>query len=133
MRILIADDHELMRKGISAIFQKRDGYEILQATNGAEAVQKTIDDKPDLVILDVSMPVMDGFSAARQIKRLAPEVLIVILTLQKTEAFATVAEKIVIDAYFTKNIDGAVLRAAVDSVLETAGKRPLDIGPNPAR
>lgn len=123
MKILIADDHELMRKGITAIFAARSDFEILQASNGAEAVQKVIDDKPDLVILDVSMPVMDGFSAARQIKQIAPQVLIVILTLQKTEAFATVAEKIGIDGYLTKNIDADVLRAAVDSMIESSKQR----------
>ena len=123
MRILIADDHELMRKGISALFENRADFEVLEASNGAEAVQRVVDDKPDLVILDVSMPVMDGFSAARQIKRIDPNILIVILTLQKTETFATIAEKIGIDGYLTKNIDGSVLRAAVDSVIEASKKR----------
>jgi DNA-binding NarL/FixJ family response regulator len=123
MRILIADDHELMRKGISALFENRADFEVLEASNGAEAVQRVVDDKPDLVILDVSMPIMDGFSAARQIKQIDPHVLVVILTLQKTETFASIAEKIGIDGYLTKNIDGSVLRAAVDSVIEASKKR----------
>jgi YesN/AraC family two-component response regulator len=68
-RILIADDHEMIRRGVRSVLESRRDVDVCEAQNGAEAVEKTKEMNPDLVILDVSMPVLDGFTAARQIKR----------------------------------------------------------------
>ena len=83
-RILIADDHEMVRRGIRSLVESRFDIEVSEASDGREAVEKTVDLKPDLVILDVSMPLLDGFSAAMEIRKVAPETAILILTFQKT-------------------------------------------------
>ena len=64
-RILIADDHEIMRRGVRSVLESRQDVDVCEAQNGLEAVQKTKEMHPDLVILDVSMPLLDGFSATR--------------------------------------------------------------------
>jgi DNA-binding NarL/FixJ family response regulator len=122
IRILVADDHEIMRQGIVHVLGSLNGVEILQAQNGAEAVQIAANEKPDLIILDVSMPVLDGFSAAREIKNASPQTPIIILTLQKTEVFSQVAERIGIDAYLTKTEDGPSLLRTVDRLLGESKK-----------
>jgi len=73
--VLIADDHEVVRKGVCNILEARGDAKVCgEATNGEEAVQKAIELNPDLVILDVTIPVLDGFSAAKRIKEVLPEI-----------------------------------------------------------
>ena len=70
MRVLIVDDHEALRAGVRAALQSRSGVEVCgEASNGREALDKAKELRPDLVILDITMPVLDGFSAAREISR----------------------------------------------------------------
>ena len=70
MRILIADDHEAVRKGVCAILGSRDDVEICgEAENGKEAIEKAVALTPDLIVLDITMPVLSGFEAAREIRR----------------------------------------------------------------
>jgi YesN/AraC family two-component response regulator len=85
-RILIADDHEMMRRGVRSVLESRRNVDVCEAQNGAEAVEKTKEMHPDLVILDVSMPVLDGFTAARQIKEVSPLTRILMFSLHRTEA-----------------------------------------------
>jgi YesN/AraC family two-component response regulator len=70
MRVLIADDHEVVRKGVCNTLKSRLNFEAaIEAANGKEAVEKARELNPDLVILDVAMPVLDGFSAVERIKK----------------------------------------------------------------
>lgn len=124
-RILIADDHEMVRKGIRSLLAPRHDFEVSEASDGREAVEKTIDLKPDLVILDVSMPLLDGFSVAREIRRVAPGTAILILTLEKTNTFAEVARRIGVSGYLTKDENGETLLRAIDAAIgEQSGKQP---------
>lgn len=66
-KILIVEDNEMNRDMLSRRLEKR-GYEILIAVDGAEGVQKTVSEKPDLVLMDMSLPVMDGWQATRELK-----------------------------------------------------------------
>ena len=118
-RILIADDHEIMRRGVRSVLESHSHREVdvYEAQNGLEAVQKTKEMKPDLVILDVSMPLLDGFSAARQIKEMSPLTPILIFSLHRTEAFLEVAQKIGASGYIAKNEDIQSLLKAVEAVL----------------
>ena len=73
LRILIVDDHEAVRKGVCAILSARLDIEVCgEAVNGKEAIEKTKELKPDLIILDVTMPVLNGFDAAREIRKILP-------------------------------------------------------------
>ena len=117
MRILIADDHEIMRRGVRSVLESRRDVEVCEANDGEEAVEKTKELHPDLVILDISMPRLDGFSAARRIKEASPLTPIVIFSLDRTEAFIEVARKIGASGYITKGESGQTLLKAVDAVL----------------
>ncbi len=116
-RILIADDHEMMRRGVRSVLESHREVDICEAENGLEAVQKTKEMHPDLVILDVSMPLLDGFSAARQIKEVSPLTPILIFSLNRTEAFVRVAQKIGVNGYIAKNEDTQSLLKAVEAAL----------------
>ena len=81
MRILIADDHEVVTRGVAAILHQRDNIEVCDdAPNGEEAVEKARKLNPDIIILDITMPVLNGFAAATQIRRFLPDVPILFLS-----------------------------------------------------
>lgn len=89
LRILIADDNEVVRLGVRALLTPKRDWEICgDAGNGREAITKVWELSPDLVILDLSMPVMNGFEAARVIRRLAPSTKIVFLSVHDVPATA---------------------------------------------
>jgi DNA-binding NarL/FixJ family response regulator len=117
LQVLIADDHEIMRRGIRSVLESRDDIEVYEAENGKEAIDKTHELQPHLVILDVSMPVLDGFSAAREIRKAFPQIPILIFSLVRTEAFTEVAKKIGVNGYISKNDVGETLLKAVDAAL----------------
>jgi DNA-binding NarL/FixJ family response regulator len=86
VRILLADDHEIVREGVRAIVERQEGWEICgEATNGREAVTMAGNLKPEAVIMDIGMPELNGLEATRQIKRLLPEVEVLIFTANETE------------------------------------------------
>ena len=117
LQVLIADDHEIMRRGIRSVLESREDIEVYEAENGKEAIDKTHELQPHLVILDVSMPVLDGFSAAREIKKAFPQIPILIFSLDRTEAFTEVAKKIGVNGYISKNDVGETLLKAIDAAL----------------
>lgn len=94
MRILLVDDHALLRRGVaSMIAQNKLGTVCGEAADGEEAVRKTEELKPDLVIMDVSMPKVGGIDATRQIRKFAPALKIIILTMHDSEQMALIAKQ----------------------------------------
>jgi DNA-binding NarL/FixJ family response regulator len=76
--VLIADDNPFIRQGLRELFQREEGFEVCgDAENGREAVEKAQELHPDLILLDLSMPVMNGLDAARVLKRVMPEVPVI--------------------------------------------------------
>ena len=116
-RILIADDHEMVRRGIRSLLETHYDIEVTEACDGREAVEKTVVQRPDLVILDVSMPMLDGLSAAREIRKALPETAILFLTFQKTELLRDEAKRIGVLGCLTKGEDGGALLKAVDDAI----------------
>jgi len=116
-RILIADDHEMIRKGIRSLLEFRHDIEVSEASDGKEAVEKAVALNPDLVILDISMPLLDGLSAAKEIRKAAPGTAILILTFQKTDTLRDEAEKIGVSALLTKGEDSNALLRAIDTAI----------------
>ncbi len=86
VRILLADDHKVVRQGTRALLSAIPEWEIVgEADNGRDAVSLTAELKPDIVILDISMPELNGLDATRQIKKKSPETEVLIFTGQETE------------------------------------------------
>jgi DNA-binding NarL/FixJ family response regulator len=86
LRILVADDHEVVRRGLCSLVQAQPEWEVCgEATNGREAVDKTQQLKPDIVILDIGMPSLSGLEATRQILKAWPQARVLILTLHDSD------------------------------------------------
>lgn len=86
LRILIADDHELVRRGLAALLQSHEGWEICaEAKDGREAVDKARQLKPDIVILDVGMPNLNGLAATRQLMQQDSELKVIVLTITDSD------------------------------------------------
>jgi two-component system, NarL family, response regulator NreC len=118
VRVLIAGDHAVVRKGVCSILESRTDLEVCgEAANGEEAVQKSLQLNPDLIILDVTMPVLDGFSAAKKIRELLPKIPILILSMHDGPEMARSSQSVGAQGFVTKKEANDVLLKAVDALL----------------
>ncbi len=105
MRLLIADDHFLFRDGLRSLLVAA-GHDVVgEAKNGAEAIQMAAELKPDLVLMDVSMPGMDGISATRQLTAEQPDVKVLILTASEDDSILFEAIRAGALGYLLKNLE----------------------------
>lgn len=119
IQVLLADDHPLFRSGLTRMLQSEYGFEVVGETSrGDEAVRLAAELKPDLAILDVSMPGMDGIEATRRIKALQPGIKILILSMYSDDAYWREAME--------AGASGYVLKRAVDTELMIAIRNVLD-------
>jgi DNA-binding NarL/FixJ family response regulator len=86
LRILIADDHGLVRRGAREVLNSRHGWRVVgEAANGREALQKAIDLKPDVAVIDLGMPDLDGIEVTRQVRKAVPEIKVLVLTMHDSD------------------------------------------------
>ena len=86
VRVLVADDHEVMRMGIRNLLQFRSDWSVCaEASNGQEAVEKALQFHPDVIIMDITMPVMNGLDAARQIAQAQPQIPVILFSLHVSD------------------------------------------------
>lgn len=101
--ILVADDNPVMRDALCRLFEFENGLELCKhAVNGQDAIEKAKEFRPDLIILDFSMPVMNGLAAARILKTIMPAVPIILFTIHSKEMFLKEAEDTGIDVIVPK-------------------------------
>jgi DNA-binding NarL/FixJ family response regulator len=119
--ILIVDDHAYIRKIIRDFLENESGFEVCgEAVDGYDAIQKAKDLNPDLIILDLSMPQMNGIEAARVLKHILPQTPIVMLTSHHPSVIGHDAKAAGIDAVVAKDGDLSALMDSVESLLEEA-------------
>ncbi len=117
LRILIVDDHEAVRAGVRVALERREGVEVCgEAANGREALDKVRRLKPDMVILDITMPVLDGFSTAREISKSLPGVAILLLSMHESSNMINVAKSSGARGYVAKSDGIATLIRALDAL-----------------
>jgi DNA-binding NarL/FixJ family response regulator len=117
LRIVVADDHEIVRQGIRALLQGHPGWEVCgEAANGREAVEKTTQLKPDIVILDIGMPSLNGLDATRQILHDDPQAKVLILTMHESEQVVREVLEAGARGYLLKSDAGRDLTAAVEAL-----------------
>ena len=108
MRILIADDHSLFRDGIISLLLEAGGHTIVgQASNGSEAIEQTLLMHPDLVLMDIHMPIMSGLDALKRIKQELPSVLVVMLTVSEEDSDLLEAIRSGANGYILKQINAS--------------------------
>jgi DNA-binding NarL/FixJ family response regulator len=124
-RLLIADDHALVREGLRTMLSGEDGLQVIaEANDGKEALSLCRDFRPDLVLMDVRMPVMDGLEATRRIKEEMPQVSVVMVTMHENPDYLFEAVKAGAAGYVLKDASGERLLGAVRRTLE--GESPLN-------
>jgi len=118
IRVVVADDHPLVRRMVSMTLLRYTHIDVVgEAGDGLQAVEEASKSKPDVVILNISMPRMNGFEAAREIKKRVPEAAIVILSTHADQQFIEVAKKIGVRVYISKTQVGDSLVQAVEAAI----------------
>ena len=124
IRVLLADDHAIVRTGLATLIEAKGGVEVVgEAAHGDEAVKKALKLKPDVVVMDILMPVKDGIQATREIVAAQPDARVLILTTSTVASDISKALDAGATGAVTKSSDNAMLVNAIKSV--AAGKRTL--------
>ena len=117
VRILVADDHQVVRTGLRALLESKTGWQVCaEASNGREAVEKAGQLKPDVAVLDIGMPLLNGVEATRQIRKLSPQTEILILTMHDSELLIQEVLGAGAHGYILKDDADRNLVAAVDAL-----------------
>jgi DNA-binding NarL/FixJ family response regulator len=115
MRILVADDHEVVRHGLRDLLEDHEGWEVCaEASNGIEAVDLARRIEPEIAVLDVAMPMLDGLEAARRIRLAAPATKVVLYTLHDTEDIAARAREAGARGCVAKSSSASELLSAIE-------------------
>jgi DNA-binding NarL/FixJ family response regulator len=118
MRVLIADDHRIIRRSISLLLQSPTDIQVCgEAVNGEEAVSKAQLLKPDLLILDISLPDSNGLEVATTLKKLLPEIPILLLSAYAGEQLRKEVKRRGFQGFVSKNDAAATLLGAVDAIV----------------
>lgn len=117
LRLLVVDDHDVVRQGLRVLLESRPGWEVCgEAISGDEAVEKTRKLRPDVTILDVTLPPTDGLDVARRIRRIDPNNQILILTMHESDDLVSQVFNIGARGFVLKSDAGQDLVAAVEAV-----------------
>jgi DNA-binding NarL/FixJ family response regulator len=124
IRVLLADDHALFRRGVASLLAAESDFEVAgEAANGQQALEMARELMPDVILMDISMPVLDGLEATRRIKAEIPYVRIVILTVSDGEGSLFEAVKCGAQGYLLKNIEPQALYGTLRGVVR--GEAPV--------
>lgn len=117
LRILVADDHQVVRTGLRALLESKTGWQVCaEAANGREAVEKANECQPDVAVLDIGMPLLNGVEATRQIRKVSPNTEILILTMHDSEHMVQGVLEAGAHGYILKDDADRNLLAAVEAL-----------------
>jgi len=117
LRILIADDHELIRRAVRTLLEAEPGWKVVaEASDGQEAFEKAKETKPEVVVLDIGMPRLSGLEAARRLKRILPQVKVLMLTVHESERLALEVLNAGARGYVTKSDTARDLVIAIEAL-----------------
>ena len=117
LRILVADDHHVVRTGLRTLLETKNGWQVCaEAANGREAVKKAAELEPDVAILDIGMPLLNGIEATRQIRKASPQTEVLILTMHDSQAIVQRVLEAGARGYILKDDADRNLLAAVDAL-----------------
>ncbi len=117
IRILIADDHRLVREGIRSMLSNIKDIEVVaMASSGEEAINAAREWEPDVVLMDIMMPGMNGIEASRWIKEIGDDIRVIILTMEISKDYVSAAIKSDVDGYLPKDVGQEALVEAIRSV-----------------
>lgn len=126
IRILIGDDHTLFRQGLRKILEDRPDWNVVaEAGDGRQAIQQALETQPDVVLLDVGMPVLNGIEVTRQIVRRLPKLRVLILSMHSDEAYVLQAMQAGARGYLLKDSAATELISAIRAVV--AGKSSFSL------
>jgi len=114
IKVLIVDDHALLREGIRSLLASHDDIEVVgEAANGSEAIEKVREVDPDVILMDIAMPVMDGLEATRRIRKQNPNIKIIILTQYDRKDYVLSSIKSGASGFIPKNVIISELVSAI--------------------
>ncbi|MCJ7457857.1 MAG: response regulator transcription factor [candidate division Zixibacteria bacterium] len=117
IKILIADDHKILRQGIRSLLAPQPDFEVIGETaDGPETLKETFKLKPDVVLMDIGMPNLNGFEATRQIKKKLPEVKVLVLTMYQDDEYVLQALQSGASGYVLKDVAVEELVTAIRAV-----------------
>ena len=117
IRVLIADDHTLVREGLRALLQGEGSFEVIaEASDGHEAIERALEMRPDVILMDIGMPGLDGLEATRRIVKVSPGIRVLVLTVHETEDYFFRALEAGAQGFLVKDAASTELVAAVRAV-----------------
>lgn len=117
IKILIADDHKILRQGIRSLLSSQGDFEVIgETSDGPETLKETFKLKPDVVLMDIGMPNLNGFEATRQIKKKLPEVKVLVLTMYQDDEYVLQALQSGASGYVLKDVAVEELVSAIRAV-----------------
>lgn len=126
LRILVADDNETIRNGLSSALESRSGWVVCgQAVDGKDAVEKAIQLKPDVILVDISMPCLNGFEVARSVHERIPECGILVVTEQDPRFLAQLPPQPGVSGYVVKSRITLDLLSAVEALSRHSPSSPI--------
>lgn len=119
IKIILADDHKITRDGLRALLEQQPGMRVIgEAENGREAIRLAIDSAPDVVVMDISMPELNGIEATRQIRAALPATKVIALSMYADRRYVTGMLKAGVSGYLLKNCAFDELVSAIEAVLK---------------
>jgi DNA-binding NarL/FixJ family response regulator len=128
IKVLLVDDHAFVRSGVKAILQDEEGIEVIgEAGSGEEAIKKAEVMQPNLIVMDVNMPGVDGIEATRRIKQMYPAISIIILTVNNEDVFLIEAIRAGAASFLLKESSSEQLVSSIRAVADGASMIPLHL------